>query len=36
MSLGFKFIHISNAQLGDENPAIHDSLNFGIGYSWWK
>lgn len=35
-SLGFKFIHTSSAGLGDENPAIHDSLNFSLGYSWWK
>jgi hypothetical protein len=36
VNLGFKFIHISNAGLGDNNPAIHDSLNFSAGYSWWK
>jgi hypothetical protein len=36
VSLGFKFIHISNAGLGSENPAMHDSLNFRMGYSWWK
>lgn len=36
VSLGFKFIHISSAGLGDENPAIHDSLNFTLGYSWWR
>jgi len=36
VDLAFKFIHISNAGLGDTNPAIHDSLNFSLGYSWWK
>jgi hypothetical protein len=36
VDLAFKFIHISNAGLGDMDPAIHDSLNFSLGYSWWK
>jgi lipid A 3-O-deacylase len=36
VDLAFKFIHISNAGLGDENPAIHDTVNFALGYSWWR
>lgn len=36
VDLAFKFIHISNAGLGLTDPAIHDSLNFSLGYSWWK
>ena len=36
VDLAFKFIHISNAGLGDTDPAIRDSLNFSLGYSWWK
>ncbi len=28
--------HISSASLGDKNPGVNDSLQFAVGYSWWK
>jgi lipid A 3-O-deacylase len=29
-------VHISNASLGDANPGINSSVQFQIGYTWWK
>ncbi|HEX6772095.1 MAG TPA: acyloxyacyl hydrolase [Acidobacteriaceae bacterium] len=29
-------IHISNASLGDANPGVNATVQFQIGYSWWK
>ncbi len=29
-------VHISSASLGDRNPGVNASLQFQIGYSWWK
>jgi lipid A 3-O-deacylase len=28
--------HISNAELGNRNPGINVSLQFRVGYQWWK
>ncbi len=28
--------HLSNASLGDHNPGVNSSLQFGVGYNWWK
>ncbi len=28
--------HISSASLGDRNPGVNASLQFSVGYSWWK
>ena len=28
--------HISSASLGDRNPGVNASVQFSIGYSWWK
>ena len=28
--------HISSASLGDRNPGVNVSLQFTVGYSWWK
>jgi lipid A 3-O-deacylase len=28
--------HISSASLGDRNPGVNASLQFAIGYTWWK
>lgn len=36
VNLAMKMIHISNASLGDNNPAIHVTLQFSAGYSWWR
>jgi hypothetical protein len=29
-------IHISSASLGDRNPGVNASVQFSIGYTWWK
>ncbi len=29
-------IHISSASLGDRNPGVNASVQFQIGYSWWR
>jgi lipid A 3-O-deacylase len=29
-------MHISNASLGDANPGVNATVQFQIGYSWWK
>lgn len=29
-------VHISSASLGDRNPGVNASLQFQIGYSWWR
>ena len=29
-------VHISSASLGDRNPGVNASLQFTLGYSWWK
>jgi len=29
-------IHISSASLGDRNPGVNASVQFQIGYTWWK
>jgi lipid A 3-O-deacylase len=29
-------IHISSASLGDRNPGVNASVQFQLGYNWWK
>jgi lipid A 3-O-deacylase len=29
-------VHISSASLGDRNPGINASVQFSLGYTWWK
>ena len=29
-------VHISSASLGDRNPGVNASVQFQIGYSWWR
>ncbi|MEO6805870.1 MAG: acyloxyacyl hydrolase [Edaphobacter sp.] len=36
MNLAVKAIHISSAGLGEYNPGVNMSVQFSIGYSWWK
>lgn len=36
ISLSANAVHISNASLGDDNPGVNASVQFSIGYSWWK
>lgn len=36
LDLGANGVHISSASLGDRNPGVNASVQFLIGYSWWK
>jgi hypothetical protein len=36
IDLGANAVHISSASLGDKNPGINASVQFTLGYSWWK
>ena len=36
IDLGANAIHISSASLGDKNPGVNASVQFSIGYTWWK
>jgi len=29
-------VHISNASIGDANPGVNATVQFQIGYTWWK
>lgn len=36
LNMAVKAVHISSAGLGEYNPGIIVSLQFSLGYSWWK
>jgi hypothetical protein len=36
LDIGAHAVHISSASLGDKNPGVNASVQFAIGYSWWK
>lgn len=36
LDFAFKAVHISNAGLGDNNPGLNVTLQFSVGYSWWR
>jgi hypothetical protein len=36
LDFGANAIHISSASLGDRNPGVNASVQFTLGYSWWK
>jgi len=36
VDLGLNVEHISSASLGDHNPGVNASLQFQVGYTWWK
>ena len=36
IDLAANAIHISSASLGDRNPGVNASVQFQIGYTWWK
>jgi hypothetical protein len=36
VDFGANAIHISSASLGDRNPGVNASIQFTVGYSWWK
>lgn len=36
ISLSANAVHISSASLGDANPGVNASVQFSIGYTWWR
>ena len=36
ISFAANAVHISSASLGDTNPGVNASVQFQIGYTWWK
>ena len=36
VDFGANAIHISSASLGDRNPGVNASVQFSLGYTWWK
>ena len=36
LDFGANAVHISSASLGDRNPGVNASLQFSVGYSFWK
>ena len=36
VDLSANAVHISSASLGDRNPGVNVSLQFSLGYTWWK
>jgi hypothetical protein len=36
IDFGANAIHISSASLGDKNPGVNASIQFSVGYTWWK
>ncbi len=36
LDVGANGVHISSASLGDRNPGVNASVQFSIGYTWWK
>jgi lipid A 3-O-deacylase len=36
IDFGANAVHISSASLGDKNPGVNASVQFSLGYSWWK
>lgn len=36
IDLGANAVHISSASLGDKNPGVNASVQFTLGYTWWK
>jgi len=36
IDFGVNAVHISSASLGDRNPGVNASVQFTLGYTWWK
>lgn len=36
IDFGANAVHISSASLGDRNPGVNASVQFTIGYTWWR
>ncbi|HVJ09732.1 MAG TPA: acyloxyacyl hydrolase [Acidisarcina sp.] len=36
ITFGANAVHISSASLGDRNPGVNASVQFQVGYTWWR
>ncbi|WP_263365867.1 acyloxyacyl hydrolase [Edaphobacter bradus] len=36
IDFGANAVHISSASIGDKNPGVNASVQFTVGYTWWK
>jgi len=36
IDFGANAVHVSSASLGDKNPGVNASVQFTVGYTWWK
>lgn len=36
IDFGANAVHVSSASLGDRNPGVNASVQFSLGYSWWR
>jgi lipid A 3-O-deacylase len=36
LKLAVKVVHTSSAGLGEYNPGVNVTVQFSLGYSWWK
>ena len=36
IDFGANAVHISSSSLGDKNPGINASVQFSVGYTWWR
>lgn len=36
IDFGANAVHISSSSLGDKNPGVNASVQFSLGYTWWK
>jgi hypothetical protein len=36
IDFGANAVHISSSSLGDKNPGVNASIQFSVGYTWWK
>ena len=36
LDFGANAVHVSSASLGDRNPGVNASVQFTLGYTWWK
>jgi len=36
IDFGANAVHISSSSLGDRNPGVNASVQFSLGYTWWK
>ena len=36
IDFGANAVHISSASIGDKNPGVNASVQFSVGYTWWR